>query len=59
MPQLSGRDYPLAPTPQPTAMSQASSSDGIFGSRERRQERRAERQTNRAVRQSNLVAVVY
>jgi hypothetical protein len=52
MPQLSGRDYPLSPTPEMQAVSQGQSFLGL-GSPEKRAERRETRQANRAERQSN------
>lgn len=51
MPQLSGRDYPLSPTPNPAPVSSGESFLGL-GNKERREERKAQRQTNRAVRKS-------
>ena len=59
MPQLSGRDYPLSATPNPSPVSTGSSFLGL-GDKEKRAERkeirqanREERQTNREVRRSN------
>ena len=58
MPRLSGRDYPLAATPELSAVSLGSAFLGLGNKdkraerKEMRQDRRAERQTNRSVRSS-------